>query len=26
VYSMTATVRNGRITQVSVFDESPDWL
>jgi len=26
VYSMTATVRHGRITQVSVFDESPDWL
>lgn len=26
VYSMTATVRQGRFTQVSVFDESPDWL
>lgn len=26
VYSLTATVRNGRITQVSVFDEAPDWL
>lgn len=24
--SFTATVRGGRITQVSVFDESPDWL
>ena len=25
VLSMTATVRNGRFTQVTVFDEEPDW-
>ena len=26
VYSLTATVRHGRFTRVSVFDEEPDWL
>ncbi len=26
VYSMTATVQQGRFTRVSVFDEEPDWL
>ncbi|MFO7587601.1 MAG: hypothetical protein R6X22_05955 [Gemmatimonadota bacterium] len=26
VLSLTATVRNGRITQISVFDEPPDWI
>jgi len=26
VHSLTATVRGGRITQVSMFDEPPDWL
>lgn len=26
VYSLTATVRGGFITQVSMFDEPPDWL
>jgi hypothetical protein len=26
VHSLTATVRNGRFTAVSVFDEPPDWL
>jgi hypothetical protein len=26
VHSLTATVRHGRITQISVFDEPPDWL
>lgn len=25
-YSMTATVRQGVIVQVTVFDEPPDWL
>ncbi|MDH3296888.1 MAG: hypothetical protein OEM23_03315 [Gemmatimonadota bacterium] len=25
VYSLTATVRNGRFAQISVFDEAPDW-
>jgi hypothetical protein len=25
VHSFTATVRYGQITQVSVFDETPDW-
>ncbi|MFQ5529929.1 MAG: hypothetical protein ACE5FP_06210 [Gemmatimonadota bacterium] len=25
VHSLTATVRNGRFIQVSVFDEAPDW-
>lgn len=25
VYSLTATIRNGLFTQVSVFDEAPDW-
>ncbi len=26
VYSLTASVRFGRVTQISVFDEDPDWL
>lgn len=26
IHSLTATVRDGRITQISVFDEPPDWL
>lgn len=26
VHSLTATVRGGRIVQVTVFDEPPDWL
>ncbi len=26
VRSFTATVRGGRITQVAMFDEPPDWL
>jgi hypothetical protein len=26
VYSLTATVRQGRFTALSVFDEAPDWL
>ena len=26
VYSLTATVRHGLFTRVSVFDEEPDWL
>jgi hypothetical protein len=26
VYSLTALVREGRFTQLSVFDEEPDWL
>lgn len=26
VFSLTATVRGGLITQISVFDEAPDWL
>lgn len=26
VYSLTATVRHGLFTAVSVFDEAPDWL
>lgn len=26
VYSLTATIRHGRFTRVSVFDEEPDWL
>ena len=26
VHTLTATVRYGVITQVSVFDEAPDWL
>jgi hypothetical protein len=26
VYSLSATVRYGRFTRVSVFDEEPDWL
>ncbi len=25
VHSLTATIRNGLVTQVSVFDEAPDW-
>lgn len=25
LHSLTATVRSGRFTQVSVFDEPPDW-
>jgi hypothetical protein len=25
-YSLTATVRGGSITQISVFNEPPDWL
>lgn len=25
-HSMTATVQRGRIVQVTVFDEPPDWL
>jgi hypothetical protein len=25
-HSLTATVRQGRFTAVSVFDEAPDWL
>jgi hypothetical protein len=26
VYSLTALARDGRFTQLSVFDEEPDWL
>jgi hypothetical protein len=26
VYSLTAVVRDARFTQLSVFDEEPDWL
>jgi hypothetical protein len=26
VHSFTATIRSGRITGVSVFDEPPDWV
>ena len=26
VYSLTATVRGGLFTQITVFDETPDWL
>lgn len=26
VHSLTATIRDGRFTHVSVFDEPPDWL
>jgi len=26
VHSMTATIRDGRFTAVSVFDEPPDWV
>ena len=26
VHSLTATIRDGVITQISVFDEPPDWL
>ncbi len=26
VYSLTATVRDGQFTRLSVFDEEPDWL
>ena len=26
VYSLTATVRHRSITQISVFDEPPDWM
>ena len=26
LHTLTATVRNGRITQLSAFDEPPDWL
>lgn len=25
VFSLTATIRDGRFTQISVFDEAPDW-
>ncbi len=25
VHSLTATVRDGRIVQITVFDESPEW-
>lgn len=26
LHSLTATVRGGRFTRISVFDEAPDWL
>lgn len=26
LHSLTATVRDGRFTRISVFDEAPDWL
>ncbi|MFW6084793.1 MAG: hypothetical protein ACODAA_06225 [Gemmatimonadota bacterium] len=26
VHSLTATIRDGRFTRISVFDEAPDWL
>ncbi len=26
IHSLTATVRGGRITAVSVFDEAPEWV
>ena len=25
VFSLTATIRDGRFTRISVFDEAPDW-
>ena len=25
VFSITATIRDGRFTRISVFDEAPDW-